>query len=249
MKKFEDKIIEINRDFINNREALPELVDAYFARDSRIVGDLGVDEDDHSQLVKHFQSWYLAFPNSDFTSMRVFKESDHQATLMFSVEGCHENEFASIPATGKTVLYGGYATLEFDKIGKIIKWDYQVNMVNLYNQLGHYMEQERYPGQGLLKADLKAMIDLARKCGSTRYILTKKQVLCLALSMGGCSSKEIATLLDRSPRTSESHLSEARARLNCCCISQAAELIKAKGLKFLFRDIHDSVISTVDLMG
>ena len=89
----------------------------------------GIDE-----LRVAFGRFHEAFPDLHITLEDVITAGD-QVAARWTATGTHEGELAGIPATGRSVQWGGIDVYRFDQ-GMIVEWWRNDDFVGLLHQLG-----------------------------------------------------------------------------------------------------------------
>lgn len=114
------------QDYDRVREIFPEEAIAHvIGTDEAFPRDAGIEM---------MQSFYSAFPNYTHVIDRIVAEGDWVA-VQLTFHATHQGEFQGVPATGKTVTYGG---AHFGRIvdGKIMEWWLLEDDLSLMQQLG-----------------------------------------------------------------------------------------------------------------
>ena len=176
-----------------------------------------------------------AFPDLPLTEVEAFQTKKRGIVIPWKAEGTHYGTFLGVAPTQKRICYRGYTSLVLTPDKKVFKWDYQLNLPDLLNQLGqkaHCFYNKK-----------DALIEYLQKMGTDKAILTVKQTECLAFLCQGLSSKYIATYLKISHKTVECHTQMVKEKLGCIHKEQLIDIVRSKGFYYAFRELFDMLFS------
>ena len=115
----------------------PDLLELMVARHVRVhPGTPGADPDAEGieELKVAFGRFHVAIPDLHIALEDVIAAGDRVAAR-WTATGSHRGELAGIPATGRTVRWGGIDVYRFDD-GMIVEWWRNDDFVGLLHQLG-----------------------------------------------------------------------------------------------------------------
>jgi steroid delta-isomerase-like uncharacterized protein len=115
----------------------PELLEWMVARDVRVhPGTPGAapDTDGIEELKEAFKRFHVAIPDLHIALDDVIAAGDRVATR-WTATGTHQGELAGIPATGRTVRWGGIDVYRVND-GLIVEWWRNDDFIGLLHQLG-----------------------------------------------------------------------------------------------------------------
>lgn len=243
------KIIDFERCFwdvkeINeSKEIYEELFDKNLLTYSPLGSSFGYDS-----LRNTYMQWLEGFPDITIQNYK-FSEVDNIIFWEWEASCSHAGMFCGLEPTGKKTSYTGKTIYQFNG-NKIINYTCYMDMINIYNQLGFFLQKEEYEGQNILKKNYNLLA--ARLVELTQYnnvTLTNKELEILSCWLFGHSLKSISALYNISPRTVETHIEHIKYKLLCNSKYDLQNLIHAKGIDHLFSDLYFLVMKKTKQIG
>lgn len=185
--------------------------------------------------------WLGAFPDMQLSFSNIINEKNRIVTT-WSIKGSNEGEFNNRPATNRLVEYNGTTIFNFSH-NKVIEYYCYINLLDIYTQLGYFLEKEHYPSQGSLRNNLNNLIDRASYTEKGAIKLTRQEVVCLSFWASGNSAKEIAILLQISYRTVQAHISNIMEKFMCHSKHELLEIVAHKEIGHILLDIKNILTS------
>ncbi|KIE05687.1 hypothetical protein NF27_DN00030 [Candidatus Jidaibacter acanthamoeba] len=192
-----------------------------------------------NQILNVNNSWLTGFPNITVSNIEYIMAGNKVVTKWICT-GKHENEFNSYAATGKIVQYQGVTIFEFES-NKIVNYECYINMLDIYSQLGMYLEFEKYKNQNLIKLNYELLINELKNYGLLS--LSKREIESICFFIHSKSSKEIGRILNLSYRTIETYLANAMYKIGVNSKSDLINKLEADGVIHIFRDLYTLLIS------
>ncbi|WP_425364500.1 ester cyclase [Candidatus Tisiphia endosymbiont of Mystacides longicornis] len=209
-----------------------ELFDEYLITESPLGKHLG-----HYYLQDTYLQWLEAFPTIKVHTT-IFKAIDDLVFWEWESTCVHEGIFQGIKPTGKEISYAGKTMYQFNR-NKITNYTCYLDILNIYNQLGYFLQQEQYDGQHIVKQDYYLLITkLIELTQNNDLKLTVREVEILSCWLFGRSLKSIGTLFNISPRTAEAHIEHIKYKLLCNSKYDLQNLINSKKIYHLFQDLY-----------
>lgn len=179
--------------------------------------------------------WSNGFPDMELSNIELIN-ADHTIVAEWRSQGTNINPFNEYKPTGKKVDYRGITIFQFDD-QKVVRYKCIINMLDVYDQLGFFLQQESYDGQKVARLNHSLLLEKLKELTST-FNLSTREIECVSFFMHGWSAKQIALHLKCSYRTVQNHLSNAMDKLDCHSRVQLFEFIKVQGLLPLFEDLY-----------
>ncbi|WP_341750197.1 ester cyclase [Candidatus Tisiphia endosymbiont of Sialis lutaria] len=213
-----------------------ELFDEYLLTQSPLGMNLG-----HYTLQNVYLQWLEAFPNIKVYTTKL-NIIDNLVFWEWNSSCVHEGVFQGIKPTGKEIHYAGKTTYQFNG-DKVTNYTCYLDMLNLYNQLGYFLQQEQYDGQRIIKQNYHLLIaKLIELTQNNEPKLTAREVEILSCWLFGHSLKSIGVIFNISPRTAEAHIEHIKYKLLCNSKYDLQNLINSKKIYHLFQDLYLLII-------
>ncbi|OJX12818.1 MAG: hypothetical protein BGO77_04955 [Caedibacter sp. 37-49] len=180
-------------------------------------------------------TWSHGFPDMALSNIDIF-DANNVVISEWRSQGTNIEEFNGFKPTGKKVDYTGVTIFQFEG-EKVVRYKCIINMLDIYDQLGFFLEQETYEGQKLARKNHASLIEKLKTLTSNA-LLSTREIECLSFFVHGWSAKQIGAHLKCSYRTIQNHLSSAMDKLGCHSRIQVFDYLVAEGLKPLFEDLY-----------
>lgn len=203
----------------------PDLIAA-----SPLGSKIGVDDLKQTNIV-----WSQGFPDMALSNIEL-TNSGELVVAQWKSQGTNTNFFNDYKPTGRKVEYEGVTIFQFDG-KKVIRYKCIINMLDVYEQLGFFLEQESYDGQKIIRHNHTLLLNRLKSILSTAC-LSNREFECLSFFIHGWSAKQIGMHLKCSYRTIQNHLSNAMDKLHCHSKHQLFELMNSLGILPLLEDLY-----------
>ena len=211
-------------------EDLLQVMGHFFSFHSHLCGSAG-SSFGIQECYQHMNIFKGAFPDLTIVEVEAAETKKHGILMPWKVVGTHEDYFFDTAPTGRRVEYSGYTSISTTPDGKVAKWEYQMDLLEIFRQIGRSISK--------FMSNKEALILELQKLDTDHPILTVKQTECLAFLCQGLSSKYIAQKMGCSYKTVECHTQTIKEKIGCHYKEQLIEAIRDKGLYFIFRDLFD----------
>ena len=188
-----------------------------------------------------WRSWRDSFPdlNIEFKDIEFY---NNVIIVDWTGEGTQHGEFQNLEPTGKSVFYPGKTMWTFNN-GMITNYMCQIDLMNIYKQLGYFLVQEEYPQQETIRKNKNILVGrLSSVRLYKKYYLTPREVEVLSLWLLGLQAKKIAACLDISYRTVQTNIANISYKCDCICKSQLRDYIISKNLLHMFIDLSSLIL-------
>lgn len=186
-----------------------------------------------NQFMKINGKWLTAFPDLKLSNIAV-EQYGNCVVTSWNSQATHLSPFKEFEASKKCVNYSGETTFFF-KENKVVRYSCKIDMLDIYNQLGFKLAEERYERQTVLRKDRNLLIEELKN--KTKVRLTNREVEMLAFYLTGFSSKQIASICFISYRTVETHISNGIHEFGCHTKKQCLEKIVSLSLLPVLQDL------------
>jgi len=180
-------------------------------------------------------AWSHGFPDMRLSNVEIIN-SGNFVVAEWRSQGTNTNPFNDFSPTGKKVDYSGVTIFQFEG-KKVVRYKCFINMLDIYDQLGFFLEQESYEGQKLIRRNLALLLEKLKSL-TAEFNLSVREIECVSFFVHGWSAKQIGLHLKCSYRTIQNHLSNAMDKIDCHSKPQLFEFIKTRGLSPLFEDLY-----------
>ena len=136
-----------------------------------------------------WRSWRDSFPdlNIEFKDIEFY---NNVIIVDWTGEGTQHGEFQNLEPTGKSVFYPGKTMWTFNN-GMITNYMCQIDLMNIYKQLGYFLVQEEYPQQETIRKNKNILVGRLSSVRLYRkYYLTPREVEVLSLWLLGFQAKK-----------------------------------------------------------
>lgn len=178
-------------------------------------------------------AWSQGFPDMILSNITMFN-IDNIIISEWRSQGTHTEEFNGFKPTCKKVDYSGVTIFQFEN-QKVVRYKCIINMMDIYDQLDFFVEQEAYDGQKVIRKNYLLLIE---KIKILLSYLSTREIECLSFFVHGWSAKQIANHLKCSYRTVQNHLSSSMEKLGYHSKVQIFDLFHTEGLMPLFEDLY-----------
>lgn len=179
--------------------------------------------------------WSQGFPDMVLSDIELVS-SGNLVVAQWKSRGTNTNPFNEYKPTGKSVEYDGVTIFHFDG-SQVVRYRCIINMLDIYDQLGFFLEQECYDGQKILRGNHHLLLTRLKHVLSSSQ-LSNREFECISFFIHGWTAKQIAVHLNCSFRTVQNHISSAMDKLGCHCRSQLFDLLNSQNLIPLFEDLY-----------
>lgn len=211
----------------------------HFSILSPIKNELNIDSIEYVDNI--WNSWRSAFPNLNIE----FKDIEFYNNVIivdWTGEGTQDGTFQNLEPTGKSVFYPGKTMWTFNN-GMITNYMCQIDLMNIYKQLGYFLVQEKYPQQETIRKNKDILICRLNSIKLYKeYYLTSREIEILSLWLLGLQAKRIATCLGISYRTVQTNIANISYKCDCICKSQLRDYIISKNLLHMFIDLAHLIL-------
>lgn len=180
-------------------------------------------------------AWSRGFPDMKLSNIQIIN-SGNLVIAEWRSQGTNTNPFNDYNPTGKKVDYSGVTIFQFDG-EKVVRYKCFINMLDIYDQLGFFLEQESYEGQKLIRRNHALLLEKLKNL-TAESNLSAREIECVSFFVHGWSAKQIGLHLKCSYRTIQNHLSNAMDKIDCHSKPQLFEFLKGRGLIPLFEDLY-----------
>lgn len=180
-------------------------------------------------------TWSEGFPDMELSNIELLN-AGNTVIAEWRSQGTNLNSFNEYNPTGKKVDYRGVTIFQFEG-QKIIRYRCIINMLEIYDQLGFFLEQESYDGQKLARRNHFLLLEKLRELTQSFHLSTR-EMECLSFFLHGWSAKQIGLHLNCSYRTVQNHISNAMDKLDCHSKSYLFDFLNSKRLIPLFEDLY-----------
>ncbi len=156
--------------------------------------------------------------------------------------GVHDNTFQLINPTHKKITYSGTSIYCFNDNKEIISYFCNLNMLNIYEQLGFFLAREKYEQQKILYNDKNLLIEKLGNLPKFDKKLTGREIECLCFLLNGYTAKKTALKLKISYRTVEEYIRNAMMKLQCHNKNHLIELMQEESMFHLWHDLFDLIV-------
>lgn len=181
--------------------------------------------------------WMNAFPDMNISNLSLENINDNVVIATWTSRCTHEGMFQGFNASGKAIEYEG-TTLFVFKDKQVSNYFCQINMVDLYGQLGFYLKKEDYTSQKIFQKDKTLLMGEIASMNPQGKELTKREVEMLCFFLYGYAAKEIGQVFNISYRTVEHHLEKAMLKLRCQNKRDVREYVDSKGYMPMCYDLY-----------
>ncbi len=180
-------------------------------------------------------TWSQGFPDMVLSNIDIFNAGD-AVVAQWKSSGTNINSFNGSNPTGKKIEYDGVTIFQFNG-QEVIRYKCIINMLDIYTQLGFFLEQETYTNQGLIRRNYSLLLaEIKRHMPFSS--LSDRELECTCFFIQGWSAKQIAIHLNCSYRTVQHHMAKTMEKLNCHAKNQIFDLLKSLKVLPLFEDLY-----------
>ena len=162
-------------------------------------------------------AWTSAFPDWRVERKKV-KLFGNVAVVVYEYSGTHKRKYQRPPIEiergysrlEKLLVHPSGSKIENLKSECVYVFD-DTHLLSMHTQSDFETFYQQLGGGSVQKSDVQQEVMKL----SSQYTVSKREVHCLALTLIGCTSKHVGSLLFISPRTVESHLQHAYVKLEC----------------------------------
>lgn len=180
-------------------------------------------------------TWSNGFPDMELCNIELIS-AGNIVIAEWRSQGTNMNAFNDYQPTGKKVDYKGVTIFQFDG-QKVVRYKCIINMLDIYDQLGFFLEQESYDGQKIVRRNHALLLSKLKELTAS-FQLSSREIECISFFIHGWSAKQIALHLKCSYRTVQNHISSATDKFDCHSRSHLFEFLNVKGLIPLFEDLY-----------
>lgn len=180
-------------------------------------------------------AWSHGFPDMALSNIETFNRGD-VVISQWKSHGTNINSFNGSNATGKKIEYDGVTIFQFDG-QEIIRYKCIINMLDIYTQLGFFLEQESYTNQGLIRRNHTLLLTEIKQHLSTTA-LSDRELECVSFLIHGWSAKQMAVHFQCSHRTVQHHIANAMAKMGSHAKNQVFDYLKSLKILPLFEDLY-----------
>lgn len=180
-------------------------------------------------------TWARGFPDMELSNIELAK-ANNLVIAEWGSQGTNLNSFNDYAPTGKKVDYNGVTIFQFDG-PKVIRYKCIINMLEIYDQLGFFLEQESYDGQKFIRRNYSLLLEKLKEL-TPDFLLSSRELECISFFLHGWTAKQIAQHLNCSYRTIQNHIASATDKLRCHSRPHLFEFLNSKGLIPLFEDLY-----------
>lgn len=179
--------------------------------------------------------WSSGFPDMELSNIEIIN-AGNTIIAEWRSQGTNINSFNEYKPTGKKVDYRGVTIFQFDG-QKVVRYKCIINMLDIYDQLGFFLEQESYDGQKLARRNHCLLLEKLKNLTSNSHLSTR-EIECVSFFVHGWSAKQVALHLKCSYRTVQNHISNAMDKLDCHSRTHLFDFLNSQGLLPLFEDLY-----------
>ena len=231
---YEKQVYEFLNEMWNTKvEDLDNLHDSIFA--PKLIGYSPLGKKVGTDAMKDTNiHWSHAFPDMQLSNIHIIS-TGNLVTAEWRSQGTHQDDFNGRVATEKKVDYMG--TTSFYFIGKkAVCYQCSINLLNIYEQLGFFLEKQAYSNQHLIRQNYNLLLKQLQHPVPSYSILSPREVECLSLFLQGLSAKTISSYLKCSFRTVQNHIGSIMDKLDCHSRYHLLGLFESLGLIPLLKD-------------
>ncbi|MDF3048304.1 MAG: histidine kinase [Candidatus Midichloriaceae bacterium] len=181
--------------------------------------------------------WLMGFPNLKVRNVKLISEGS-KVVAIWDGSGNQLGDFNGVEGTGKEVSYRGMTFFEFFD-NKVVNYECVINMLDVYEQLGFFLNKEKYKNQGIIKINYITLLEEMKKIYS---MLSIREIECLSCLVNGKTAKETARILDISHRTVEKYIGASMLKLSMRNKNEIIDGVYQNGTIFMLRDLYDLII-------
>lgn len=149
-------------------------------------------------------------------------------------------KLSRIKPKGNKVFYPLDMHFIFDK-KKVIFCDVSgADLIDFFQQLGCFLEDQEGPSQHIFCQSLKELSKELRNLSTPP--LSPKEIECLCLNLNGFSAKQIGSLMSISHRTVQTHIQHSLDKLQCFNKYQCFEMMYEKGFLPIWQDFFNLLL-------
>ena len=190
----------------------------------------------HNTVMDSYLKWFEAFPRINLRQS-VFTEIKNLIIWEWNCLAKHEKRFLDIEPTNTEINFTGKTIYQILN-GKIVDYTCYVDMLNIYKQIGHFLQNKNKSISNINSQDL--LLTLLSILEKDKLYLTEKEIKILSYWLFGYSSKEIANLFDISYRTVEWHIEQIKYKFLCNYKNEIRDFILTKNIMHLFYELYNS---------
>lgn len=179
--------------------------------------------------------WFEAFPDLQLSHMHIEINGGLIITDWIG-KATHTQKFKDVEPTGKQISYKGKTLFYFSE-NKVVSYFCQIDMLEIYEQLGFFLKQQEYDNQKILCANFDLLVNRLTEIKMPNGCLSRREIEVLSLWLFGFSAKEIAKYCGISYRTVQNMISNVSYKCDCITKQQLRDYIINKQLFHLFKDL------------
>ncbi len=180
-------------------------------------------------------TWSQGFPDMALSNIDIMN-AGNIVVAQWKSTGTNINSFNGSTPTGRKIEYDGVTIFQFDG-QEVVRYKCIINMLDIYAQLGFFLEQESYTNQGLIRRNHELLLNEIKNHFILRS-LSDREIECLSFSIHGWSAKQIALHLNCSYRTVQHHIASTMNKIDCHSKYQIFDLLKSLKVLPLFEDLY-----------
>lgn len=219
---------------LKNREV--DQLHQIFAQNTIINSPLGKDIG-RSFIKGVNEKWRHAIPNLEIKPSE-FIAQQNKVVAIWEGSGNNDGPFNGFEGTSKPITYKGTTVFEFNDAGEIEAYTCYLDLLTVYQQMGYFLEREKYDGQRIARHNLDILLKKITSAKIGAKNLTKQEALCLSFWIHGMRAKDIGRLLDISYRTVQTYVGNIMLKWDCPSRAQLYDCVVAHGLAPILLDLQ-----------